>query len=143
MKAISMRNVLRVAVVVAAMQAGNGAAHDDIGQLGGKTSATDVWEVTCSGGSDFLAMRVKDGLPKKAPKVSIQVSKDRLAANTTDPIDGDNEYSPEIRVNAGDGVYLVTVDKTGKAPENYLLEYHCENNAGGHTSTTIAPFQNQ
>lgn len=137
--------LLTAAMLVPAAWIGAASAHDQIGELGGKAGATDIWEAQCSGGSAYLAVQVRDALPRKAPKLSVQVHKDRLAANATDPQDGDEGYSPEIRVYGGDGIYTVLVDKTGKAAENYFLEYHCESgsNPPQHTGTTITPYQNQ
>lgn len=118
-------------------------AHDQLGQLGTKASATDVWEIECSGGSQYLALQIKDGPPNKSPKVSVQVVKDRLAATATDRKDGDAEYSPEIRLYGGDGVYTALVDKSGAQPENYFLEYHCEGAGDVHTGTSAIQYQNQ
>lgn len=118
-------------------------AHDQLGQLGRKASATDVWEIECSGGSQYLVVQIKDAPPNKAPKVSAQVVKDRLAATTTDRKDGDDAYSPLVKLYGGDGVYTTLVNKSGAQPENYSLEYHCEGAGGAHTGTTAIQYQNQ
>lgn len=125
------------------MLAGVASAHDQLGQLGKKASATDVWEIECSGGTQYLAVQIKDGPPNKAPKVSVQLVKDRLAVNTTDPRDADADYSPEVRLYGGDGTYTALIDKSGAQPENYFLEYHCEGAGGAHTGTSAVQYQNQ
>jgi hypothetical protein len=122
---------------------GVASAHDQLGQLGKKASATDIWEIECSGGSQYLTIQVKDGPPSKGPKLSVQVVKDRAAVTTTDPKDADAAYSPAVQLYGGDGVYTVLVDKSGAQPENYFLDYHCEGAGGAHTGTTAVQFQNQ
>lgn len=144
MNRTSMKAMIAGAVYLAgSILPGVASAHDQLGQLGRKASATDVWEIECSGGSQYLAVQIKDGPPNKAPKVSVQLVKDRLAVNTTDPKDGDAGYSPEVKLYGGDGIYTTVVDKSGAQPENYFLEYHCEGAGGTHTGTTAVQYQNQ
>lgn len=114
-------------------------AHDEDGQLGKKASGTDVWEVSCSGGSQYLAIRIIDLPPSKGPKLSLQIVKDRIAVNTTDAQDADAEYSPEVKLFGGDGIYTVLVDKSGAQPENYHFEAHCWG-PSGHTGTTAVAY---
>ena len=143
------RTSMKAAITVALSLAGGvfpgvALAHDTGAQsLGKKGSATDVWEITCSGGSQYLTMQVRDLPADKGPKVSVQLLKDRAAVNTTDPKDADAAYSPEVRLYGGDGVYTALVDKSGAQSENYILDYHCEGAGEVHTGTSAIQFQNQ
>lgn len=143
MRMFSIRSGLAAAFVLTAVGGGLASAHDQIDSLGGTASATDLWNVNCSGGSAYLAIRVQDGPPNASPKVSLQVIKDNQALSTTDNKDGDRRASPEVKLFGGDGDYLVIVDKTGAPTETYAIAYHCESASGGHTPTTIAPVQVQ
>lgn len=122
-------------------------AHDQTGALGKAAGATDYYAVSCfddgNGAAAYLAFQVIDALPVAAPVVSAQVTKGRLAVNTTDAIDGDATYSPKVLVKGGNGTYYVSVDKTKAGVENYSFQYHCETSDNQHTGTSILPLQNQ
>jgi hypothetical protein len=124
-------------------------AHNASGSLGQAASATDLYMVSCfdngdgTGVSARLAMQVADLAPAAAPKVSVQVIKGVSAVTSTDSKDGDAKYSPFVYSNGGDGSYYVSVSKTAAGAENYDLDFHCQNAAGGHTGTTIQMLQNK
>lgn len=148
MKNQAMKKILMAAsCLFVTGQTGVVSAHEWSGTIGARKSAIDVYQVTCTTDSgvatEHLTMEVKDRGPKKAPKVSVQVFKGGLGANTTDPVDADDAYSPEVEVNGGNGVYYVLVDKTGGPAENYSLEYHCEGPGGFHTGTSIIQLVEQ
>jgi hypothetical protein len=122
-------------------------AHDQSGSLGVAASATDVYEVDCGSQSEKphqLFFEIKSML-SSSPSVSAQVINDTVALSTTDSTGGDTGFSPELEVaKPGDSaIYTVVVNKSGSGQANYAFEYHCEDINGGHTSTGIAPKQNQ
>ncbi len=142
----NVRSSKCLAVVTALSAAGFAAglsAHEQQGSLGKGAAKTDFYQVGCSDGTGHLLFHVLDAAPKKAPKVSAVAFKGSSVATTTDAVDADPNYSPEVQVSGGDGVYYVAVNKTGAAPENYKLEYHCESDNGSHTGTTVGQLQNQ
>ena len=122
-------------------------AHDQTGALGKAVGATDYYAVSCfddgNGVADHLSFQIMDALPAAIPAVSAQVTKGRLAVNTTDAIDGDATYSPAVLVKGGNGTYYVSVDKSKAGVENYSFQYHCETSDNQHTGTSILPLQNQ
>jgi hypothetical protein len=136
-------------LLVSMLTAGNAVlAHELSGALGSAASATDSYQVHCyddgNGAADHLYFHIKDLLPNAAPVVSAQVTMGRLAASTTDAVDGDAAYSPAINVKGGNNsYYFVTVDKTKLGAENYSFEYHCMTATGSHTGTDILPLANQ
>ncbi|MXS78092.1 hypothetical protein ABF87_09005 [Nitrosomonas sp. JL21] len=85
---------------------------------------------------DSLIIAIKDlSPPQQDLLVSAQIIGKSNAANTTDPISGDSENSPEIRVHEGSGPYLVLVNKSGPGPREFSLTYHCETIDNRHTGT--------
>jgi len=100
--------------------------------------AADVWEVTCSGGSDRLVLSVLDTESGRS-KVSALAYKDKKAANTIDSRGGNSTASPFVRVNAGDGIYTIIVTQSLPGINYYILEYHCETSTGTHTTTSQVP----
>lgn len=124
-------------------------AHDQGGSLGAAAGATDMYQITCydaqdgTGPSEHLRVSVIDAAPVAVPRVSAQVTKWGWALNTTDAVDGNTAYSPEIRFYGGDGSYLVAIDKSAAGSENYNITYHCQGKTGLHTGTYIYPLQNQ
>ncbi|MDO9103471.1 MAG: hypothetical protein Q7U57_00780 [Methylovulum sp.] len=149
MKKISLKPVLAMVSLLAVLgQANVAVAHDQSGSLGNANSAIDQYQVHCfddgSGANDHLEVAVKDLAPKATPKVSLQVIRDDTATNTTDAVDGDASYSPEVSVKgSADQYYLMTVDKTAAGAENYLIEYHCITGDNQHTGTDIFSLTNQ
>ena len=122
---------------------GSASAHGLSETLGQGAKSTDYWVVGCSGGSHHLAVQIKNVSPA-GPLVSVQVNNGIKVKNITDPVNGDAGFSPERSVTGGDTDYFLTVDKTGPGIVAYFIDYHCENNSGGHTTTIEAsPLQNQ
>lgn len=119
--------------------AGCAAAHDINGALGKAAGATDYYQVECfddgTGPTDHLIVEIKDLAPVAAPMVSVQVTKGKIAKNTTDAVDGNATYSPIINIKAGNGIYYLTVDKTAANAETYNLQVHCETSGDQHTGT--------
>lgn len=141
------RAVITASILAASSFANTTLAHTLNGSLGSGAGATDYYLITCSpdAGEDTnsLEARVKDNSPAAAPLVNVQVVRSRFAANATDPSDGDATYSPNAKVNGGNGTYIVLVNKTAAGSESYSLEYHCKAANGVHTATSISTQQNQ
>lgn len=123
-------------------------AHDMSGSLGNASSSIDQYQVHCfddnTGPNAKLEISVQDNSPKVAAKVSLQVAVNNTAFNTTDAVDGDASFSPELSVKGdADEYYYVTVDKTAAGEENYLIEYHCMTSDNQHTGTDIFQLTDQ
>ena len=105
-------------------------------------SATDVWEVGCLnsgvlGDSARLVAQVRDWSANDTNLVSLVIYKDGKAATTTDLTGGDAPYSPNVSVDAGNGIYTLMINHTLPGLQVYFVEFHCENAAGDHTPTTV------
>jgi hypothetical protein len=110
--------------------------------------ATDMADVICGddghGPTAYLLAQVRDDSPP-APGllVNLQVIKGNQAANTTDQVSGDAQYSDPIVLQGGDGVYRILVNKTGPGPRAFSLIWHCVTANGDHTGTEIQVRQVQ
>lgn len=102
--------------------------------------------VTCfddgNGPADHLVASVKDLSPLQDKLlVNLQIIKGNRAINTTDPVSGDANYSPEVRVHGGNGVYLLLVNKTKAGVRSFAVSYHCMTANNLHTGTDIVVNQ--
>ena len=142
------KKIITASFLIAAGYAGLASAHTQSGSLIA-TPATDVYAVTCSnnggGAPAKLWLHVKDLAPKRAPLVSTQASKGgATSTQSTDPGDGDVNYSPARTLVKLGGVYMLRVNKTGAGgTETYTVEFHCQTAGGVHTGTTWRMTQNQ
>ncbi len=134
--------------------AGNSLAHDvtsiplPMFPESPDAQATDMADVTCGddghGPAAFLFVQVRDDTgPMPGVMVNAQVIKGNQAANVTDPISGDGQYSEPIVLAGGDGVYRMLVDKTGPGQRVFSLIWHCLTQEGVHTGTEIQVRQVQ
>ncbi|MBL8498075.1 hypothetical protein ABF87_01625 [Nitrosomonas sp. JL21] len=90
--------------------------------------------------TDYFVAQVEDlSPPQDNLFLSVQVIKDRLAANATDPVSGDGEPGPEARVYGGNGNYLVLVNKTAAGMRTFNFTYHCKAIANDVHTETSAP----
>jgi hypothetical protein len=105
--------------------------------------ATDLAAVTCSGGSHHLFGKIKDMSGPGGALLSFHIYKGNKMTSTTDTVPGDANYSSGVQLNGGDGVYYISVTKTGAGARIFDIIWHCMNNAGGHTDTDIAVLQFQ
>ena len=125
--------------------ASGSAAHDAGATMdpnGNVAAFTGYALVTCSGGSDNLVASIKDTSPSKDNLlVNLQIIKGNHAINTTDPVPGDGNFSPEVRVHGGDGVYQLLVNKTKAGARSFIVSYHCISANGVHTDTDITVQQ--
>lgn len=64
------------------------------------------------------------------------------AISTTDLISGDAEPSPPVKVEGGNGTYLLLVNKTAAGARSFIVSYHCKAADGvTHTDTDILVYQ--
>lgn len=123
-------------------------AHEQVGALGPKATATDVYAVGCNEGdaSTELEVQIQDNKPVRPPVLRVTASKDDRSASAIDPVDADGKFGPFAAVRAGTGIYRVAVDKlaSGKRQPNkirnfaelYGLQFHCMTGTE-HTDTSI------
>ena len=151
------KSLIKVILVSCLAYAGLVSAHTQSGSLGKKNTgaaATDIFYVICSDYdlsgntalADHLVASVKDMAPKLASLISIEVKKNNKSVSSTDKVDGDTKYSPEVRLSGGAGTYLLTIKKSKsvkKGSEIYVAQFHCETSGNSHTETLIQPIQNQ
>ena len=128
---------------------GHDLKYKTIQQING-ASATDVWQVECLGdpvvgNTDKLVANIKDFGGEASSLLSLVIYKDSKAQATTDLTPGDSNYSPQISVAAGNGIYNMIVTHANKAFKIYWVEFHCESDTGDHTPTTVptTPVQDQ
>ena len=117
-------------------------AHDAGATMGESASFTGYALVTCANEgnnpTDYLEISVQDTSPPvPGLLVNMQVIKGDRAANTTDTVSGDGQFSPAVSVHGGNGVYQILVDKTGQGLRSFLVSYHCKTVTGSHSDTEI------
>jgi len=126
-----------------------------LGSAASGAAATDVWYITCTKGPEKpgapivtptrLAFRVQDLSPPLHPaKISVKASKAGfpVTPSYTDATDGNNQYDTGSAtvfhsLYGGAGVYSLSVTKslsTVKGAERYKVQFHCWNNATGHST---------
>lgn len=124
-------------------------AHDAgtvMDSSGTVASFTGYALVTCfdngNGPADHLRASVKDlSRPQDGLLVNLQIIKGNRAISTTDPISGDANFSPEVKVHGGNGTYLLLVNKTKAGARSFSVSYHCMTASNAHTGTDIAVQQ--
>lgn len=143
MNIYSIKNVLSVAVFVAASYAPLSFAHSVSGPLdfsGVGASASDLITVECfndsNGEPDHLVASVEDLSPPQAGQiVSLQIAKDNKMTNTSDTSSSAGGASPDARLQAGGGFYRISLTKTAAGVRNVNLTWHCETSSNAHTGT--------
>lgn len=98
--------------------------------------------VTCfdngNGPADHLLASVRDlSRAQDGLLVNLQIIKGNRAISTTDPVSGDGNYSPEVKVQGGSGVYLLLVNKTKAGARSFAVSYHCMTADNTHTGSEI------
>ncbi|WP_297324893.1 hypothetical protein [Nitrosomonas sp.] len=125
-----------------------GATMDPNGTVAGFTGFALV---TCTNSgsipTSFLEASITDtSLPQDNLLVNLQIihigNNFNHAISTTDPISGDAEPSPSVRVAGGNGNYLLLVNKTAAGARSFTVSYHCKAADGvTHTDTDILVYQ--
>lgn len=129
--------------------AGVSSAHDagaTMDPIGNVASFTGYALVTCfndgNGEADYLSASIKDTSPPQDNLlVNLQIIKGDHAISTTDPVSGDGNFSPTVKVHGGNGVYLLLVNKTAAGARTFLVSYHCVTASEVHTGTDIVVKQ--
>lgn len=144
----TLKNILVLTSVTLAGASNIAEAHDQIGTLLDAASATDLYQITCStdsgGSSDYLEIQVID--PTTTPgggKISAVLQKGTTVRTTSDAVRADAGFSPAVSLSAGNTSYFVMVHKLKTGLKNYQLTYHCKNNDGSHTGTSLVTLQNE
>lgn len=125
-----------------------GATMDPSGTVAGFTGFALV---TCTNDGNvptgFLEASITDtSSPQDNLLVNLQIihvgGNVNRAISTTDPVSGDAEPSPSVRVEAGNGTYLLLVNKTAAGERSFIVTYHCKAADGiTHTNTDILVYQ--
>lgn len=120
-----------------------GATMDPHGSV---ASFTGYALVTCfndgNGDADHLVSSIKDTSPHHDNLlVNLQIIKGSHAISTTDPVSGDGNFSPEVSVHGGNGVYFLLVNKTAEGARSFVVSYHCMTASEVHTGTDIVVQQ--
>jgi hypothetical protein len=85
-----------------------------VGSVGSSSdgdAATNVYKITCPKKTVKLAVSVNDQAPVSDSVVTIQAFKNFSSSITSDPIDGDDAFSPVANLERGSGLYTVLVSK--------------------------------
>lgn len=121
-------------------------AHEASAVMGEQADFLGYALVSCDAPSSYLEAAVKDlsgavtGL-----QVNLQIIKGNQADSITDPVSGDNDFSPSARVDGGIGTYQLLVNKTAVGSRAFEVSYHCKVDnglpGGEHTGTEITVKQ--
>lgn len=152
MKSTAFKKVLASAAMLCATSYANiawshsGGATTDA--AGTNPSATVLTVVTCSddgnGTPHHLTAQIKDQSgPVAGLLLSLHLQKGNQMTSTTDSVSGDANYSPEVSLNAGAGVYYLSITKTAAGARQFDAVWHCMTFDNQHTGTDIAVLQFQ
>lgn len=152
MKNASLKKAFITASILAAVGY-NGAAlaHSGGGPIdsaSNNASATDLAAVTCyddgNGAPARLYGQIKDMSPPVAGLLlNFHIYKGQQMITSTDTVSGDANYSQEVRLNGGPGVYYISATKTKAGVRLFDVIWHCETIGGIHTGTDIVVYQIQ
>ncbi|MDD2758802.1 MAG: hypothetical protein PHH11_00765 [Methylomonas sp.] len=152
MKRLSLKKTLTVAIAMLAVGLAQTTwAHSGGGVIdaeGVNASATDLAAVTCSddgnGAPHYLMAQIKD-TSEYVPGLllSVHIYKGNKMTTSTDTVPGDAEYSPEVALYGGTGVYYLSITKTNAGSRSFDVIWHCMTAEGLHTGTDIAVVQFQ
>lgn len=111
---------------------------------GTNPSAAVLVAVTCGIGTDYLTAQIKDQSgPVAGLLLSLHLQKGSKMTSTTDSVSGDANYSPEVALSAGPGVYYMSITKTAAGARQFDASWHCMANSGEHTDTDLGVLQFQ
>lgn len=120
-----------------------GAVMDPTGTV---RNFTGFAKITCfddgGGPADYLEANIIDKSdPVDKLLVNLQLIKDHRAVSISDTVSGDASASPSIKLQGGNGIYLLLVNKTAAGARQFVVTYHCKTATGIHTGTSIAVEQ--
>lgn len=121
-------------------------SHETSAVMGEQADFLGYALVTCGSTTTYLQAGIKDLSGAVAGlQVNLQIIKIDRADSTTDPISGDNDFSPYARVDGGAGTYQLLVNKTAVGARAFEVSYHCVRDnglpGGEHTETDIVVKQ--
>lgn len=122
---------------------GGGATLDPAGN---KATFTALARVTCfddgHGPADSLVAKIRDNSPAVPGMfVSLQLLKGSKAISVTDITPGDAQFSQQVSLHAGNGVYYMMANKTIAGTRDFEVEWHCMTANQVHTGTDIVVDQ--
>jgi hypothetical protein len=122
---------------------GGGATLDPAGN---KATFTALARVTCfddgNGPADHLVAKIRDNSPAiPGMFVSLQLLKGSKAISVTDTTPGDAQFSEQVSLQGGNGVYLMIANKTVAGARDFEVEWHCMTANEVHTGTDIVVDQ--
>ena len=126
--------------------AGMSQAHEASAVTGEQADFLGYALVSCDPPSSYLEAAVKDLSGTVAGlHVNLLIIKGSQADSATDPVSGDNDFSPSARVDGGAGTYQLLVNKTAAGSRAFEVSYHCKVDnglpGGEHTGTGITVKQ--
>ena len=143
LKKLTMASTISLIAGYASMVSAHDVSNQTIGVGAGKV---DYFQVTCfnDGNGPAARLEIQEHVDTVGgATLSLVVLKGSVAKNTTDPVSGDNAYSPLKSVYGGNGIYHVLVHKKNSYARQYDIRYHCITSGNTHTGTSIAHIQNQ
>ncbi len=140
------KTMMMVFIAFTAGYAGISSAHTAGATMGPERSFTAVAFVTCFDDAgeeaDSLIARIRDDSPPiPGLLVNLQISKNGKQVAISDTVSADANYSPFINLQAGKGVYTISVNKTDEGTRTFVLDYHCNAANGSHVGTEIGVTQ--
>lgn len=124
-----------MALAVSVGYTGLSNAHIYSGLMIGKT--TQVLTLVCPATTARVFAEALDLSPNNGI-VSVSVFKDGNAQTASDLVQGEGLFGPDALLAGGAGTYYLIASQTAPAFANYKIQYHCENAAGGETTSAPA-----
>lgn len=143
-KILIMTSILVTTSYVSTVSADGGGATLD--PNGNKATFTALARVTCfddgNGPADNLIARIRDNSPAVPGMfVSLQLLKGSKAISVTDTTPGDAQFSQQVSLQAGNGVYYMMASKTIAGARDFEVTWHCMTANQVHTGTDIVVDQ--
>lgn len=143
-KTVGMAGIIIAACYAATISADRGDTTLD--PAGNKATFTALARVTCfddgNGPADLLAAQIRDNSPAIPDMfVSLQLLKGSKAISVTDTTPGDAQFSQQVSLQGGNGVYFMMVNKTIAGARDFEVEWHCITANQAHTGTDIVVDQ--
>lgn len=139
-KLLIMTSIFVMTGYVATASAHGGGAMLD--PDGNKATFTALARVTCyddgNGSADYITAKIRDNSPAiPGMFVSLQLLKGSRAISVTDTTPGDAQFSEQVTLQGGNGVYYMMANKTIAGARNFEVEWHCMTANHVHTGTDI------
>lgn len=152
MKTIFLKKSLLIASILAAAgYADFASAHTAGGVIdaaGNNASATDFASVSCfddgSGAPAYLFIQIQDqSAPVQGLLMTMLAAKGNQMVSTSDPVSGDPNPGPGVKLRGGEGTYYIAALKTAAGARTFTVSYHCMTSNDNHTGTDITALQLQ